>query len=87
MGGLWRGGLACVKTYKVLERVKECAGWWKKKSKSRLWFSWASSCLRKVHHSGIHTESTLFNSGYCSASQKPSGRSVITANMPILKRY
>lgn len=34
MGGLWRGGLACVKTYKVLERVKECVGWWKKISRA-----------------------------------------------------
>lgn len=35
MGGLWRGGLACVKTYKVLERVKQRAGWWEKKKVSR----------------------------------------------------
>lgn len=26
MGGLWCGILACVKTYKVLERVNECVG-------------------------------------------------------------
>ena len=53
MGGLWSRKLLYFKTYKVLEQVKVC--WcriaWAKKSK--LWFSWASRCWRKRHHSGI----------------------------------